>query len=495
MRSSDMTLYDAISRNALLYPQREAVVHNGERLDCAQFKSLCDRMAGCLLLEGVKKGDRVAVLSRNSSKYLMLYAAAAKVGAILVPINWRAQAQEIEHILIDSSPRLVLAADEYMETAHALAGKMGPVPKCLEMGAFGRSDCGCAEETALAGVPGDGCVLMYTAAVGGKPQGALLSQGNIISSGVQLLDLYGLGPEDCNLCFIPLFHIGGLSMCAAIMLRGGKNVLTDGFDPEEALGLIQSEKVSVFFSFSPMLKMLADKINDHDLSSVRKVSGIESPENISLFCDRAGNARFYSTYGQTECMPVSGCPRDEKPGSIGRPAVLTRVAILDDYGHEVPPGVYGEICVRSPAVFGGYWNMAEDSAGAIGDGWHHTGDTGRFDSEGYLWYGGRRPVKELIKTGGENVYPAEVEKAILTHGSVAEAAVFGVPDGTWGEAVAALVVVKEGMGLDKGELLDFLGGRIAGYKKPRHVIFAESLPKTARGEVDREKIREKHSKI
>jgi long-chain acyl-CoA synthetase len=192
-------------------------------------------------------------------------------------------------------------------------------------------------------------------------------------------------------------------------------------------------------------------------------------------------------------MPVSGCDMAEKPGSIGLPAIMTRVAIFDDLDREVPAGTQGEICVRSPSVFMRYWNLEADTAYTFRNGWHHTGDLGRIDKDGFIWYGGRKPEKELIKTGGENVYPEEVEKAILSHGCVAEVAVIGVPDAEWGEAVQAVCVLKKGRDVGAAELTEYVASKIARYKKPKHVLFVESLPKTASGEINREEIKKTYS--
>ncbi len=197
-------------------------------------------------------------------------------------------------------------------------------------------------------------------------------------------------------------------------------------------------------------------------------------------------------YGQTEAMAVAGGKLSERPGSAGRPSLLTSVILFDDYDREVPPGSAGEICVRSPAVFLGYWGKDEETAYTFRNGWHHTGDIGRFDADGYLWYVKRKAVKELIKPGGENVYPAEVEKVLLAHPDVAEAAVIGVPDPEWGEAVKAVCVVKEGHAIDPLELSEFVAARIARYKKPKHVVFVKELPKKADGEVDRERVKQEH---
>jgi acyl-CoA synthetase (AMP-forming)/AMP-acid ligase II len=225
------------------------------------------------------------------------------------------------------------------------------------------------------------------------------------------------------------------------------------------------------------------------VSSLRGVGGVDSPETIERFLKKNAHAVFYSLYGQTEAMPVSGCNYMDKPGSIGPAAILTRVALFDDLDRDVNPGTPGEVCVRSPAVFQGYWNLKEETAYAFRNGWHHTGDLGRIDENGFLWYAGRKPEKELIKPGGENVYPAEVEKAILDHGSIEEVCVIGVSDREWGEAVKSVCVLKQGCAVSAAELIEFVASKIARYKKPKYIVFVEELPKTAGGAVNREQVK------
>lgn len=495
------SIYDMICRNALLYPDREAIVYKGRRHSFHDFRNLCDSVASGILLAGLGKGDRIAVLGRNSDIFMALYGAAAKTGSIIVPVNWRSQENEIEYILRDSSPRLILSGDEYIDMVRGIASRLGceqNVHSFSDRAIEGVFDFGKNHPADLNTNPGnadadDASVMMYTAAVGGTPRGALLSQANILAVNIAMIDLFGIGENDCNICFIPLFHIGGLSMCTAVMQKGGRCVIMDRFEADEALDLIDKEKVSIFFSFSPMIKMLTEKISRHDLSSIRAISGLEPPDHVAAFRKSAKNAQFYSFYGQTEAMAVTGSPMELRPGSIGRPTILSRVALFDEYDNEAPLGSAGEICVRSPSVFLGYWNLEEESSYTFRNNWHHTGDIGRFDKDGFLWYVKRKAEKELIKTGGENVYPAEVEKAILAHGMVAEVCVFGVADKDWGESIAAVIVLKDRSALQSRELLEFLAGRIPAYKRPKHIIFSESLPKTADGDIDRAEVRKEYS--
>jgi long-chain acyl-CoA synthetase len=220
--------------------------------------------------------------------------------------------------------------------------------------------------------------------------------------------------------------------------------------------------------------------------------GITYPECFGEFQAKTHSV-FYRVWGQTETLSfITACRHDERPGSIGKPLPLTYLQIVDERDRRVEAGQSGEIVVRSPQVFKGYWNLDKETAFTFRGGWHHTGDLGRLDEEGFLWFVGRKQEKDLIKTGGENVYPAEVESAILKHAQIKEAVVIGVPDPKWIESIKAVCVVKEGGMVTEEELIDFVSKKIASYKKPKHVQFVESLPKTVGGEVDRTKVKEKY---
>lgn len=502
--SCDFKIYDLIARNAGLYPDKTALVYDDRRTDFKTYKKLCDEYAAGLGAEGVEAGDRIAVLAGNCDDFLILCGAAAKIGAIVVPVNWRLGEEEIVYILGDSTPKFLVSGSEYNELAGRAAAKVGSIQRHYSFKAE-EDGCGCIPfrtlrrdeaygETGGAAISGDPAyMIIHTAAVGGKPKGCLLSQGNMIAVGLQIAQLLKLDSRDCHLCILPLFHIGGLAMTWATMHQGGENVIVDRFDPLVALKLIAKEKGTFFAAFPPILSSLLDaqekEPSAFDTASLRIVCGMDSPETLERFFKINAQAAFYSLYGQTEAMPVSGCNYQEKPGSIGPPAILTRVALFDDLDREAAPGTPGEICVRSPAVFRGYWNLKEETAYTFRNGWHHTGDLGRCDEDGYLWYAGRKPEKELIKPGGENVYPAEVEKVILSHGAIEEVSVIGVPDPEWGEAVKAVCVLRKGSAVSAGELIEFVAAKIARYKKPKYVLFVESLPKTANGAVNREEVK------
>ena len=503
MRVHDYTIYDIIRRNAQLYPNRDCIIFNAIRLSHQDFKERCDRLAAGLVKFGIAKGDRLGIVAHNSDEYMTIYGAAAKIGAIVLPVNCRFQPEEVEYVLNDGSPRLVFAGPEFLPTVSALAEKIESIEACYTIGTgeasegFQRledlySDSGLADKFEISG--DSGFVIIHTAAVAGRPRGALLSQHNITAINLGMILQFGLSPEDCHISHLPLFHIAGLSVSTAVMHAGGANVICPTFNPAATLRLIEKEQGTLFFNFPPILKMMIDKYEEQpcDLKSIRLVAGLDHPDNIQRFLEFAPAARFWTGFGQTEAMGVSGGLIDEKPGSTGKPSPLASVALFDDYDEAVPVGSPGEICVRGPAVFLGYWNLADDTAYTFRNGWHHTGDIGRFDEDGYLWYVKRKAEKELIKPGGENVYPAEVEKVILTHAAVKEVSVIGVPDPKWGEAIKAVCSLKAGKTLPAGELIEYVASKIARYKKPQQVVFVDTLPKTAEGEIDRDQVKKDH---
>jgi len=280
------------------------------------------------------------------------------------------------------------------------------------------------------------------------------------------------------------------------MHAGGVNIILPKFDPDLALKHIEEDKVTIFGEFPPMLTTLLDRAQDNnrDISSLRVVTGLDHPETVKRF-EEMTNATFWAMYGQSETSGfVSFSPYFERPGSAGMPSLMTEMEIVDDSGNVVETGKPGEIVVRGPLVFKGYWNLDKDNEYTFRDGWHHTGDMGRLDADGYLWYVGRKSEKELIKPGGENVYPAEVEKVILEHPVVEEVSVIGVQDQHWGEAIKAVCVLKRGETLKETEMIEFVAARIARYKKPKYVVFVPSLPKTEDGSIDRDKVKAEYGK-
>ena len=497
----DYGVYQVIKRNARALKDRIALISGDQRISYRQFLENVDRLACGLIEVGLERGDRIGVLALNSLEYVYLYGAAAKIGAIMLPINWRLNPQEVEYVVSDGSPKVVFAGPEFQAMIAPLISRCGFIAKHFSMGeaegdfsAFNELMENDGIYPELDVISDDAYVIIHTAAVAGKSRGATLSQKGLIYFNLQLMYSLRLTEWDCNLGMLPLFHVGGLSTTLSVMQAGGANIILPKFDVDLALKHIEEDKVTIFGEFPPMLTTLLDKSQEanYDLSTLRAVVGLDQPDTVKRF-EQFTKATFWASYGQTETSGlVSLAPYFERPGSAGIPGFMAEVEIVDDYGNILETGKTGEIVVRGPMVFKGYWNLEKDNEYTFREGWHHTGDMGSFDSDGYLWYKGRKAEKDLIKPGGENVYPAEVEKVILQHPLVVEVSVIGVSDKQWGESIKAICVLKNGVTLNENELIEFVAARIARFKKPKYVVFVSSLPKTDGGLINREKVKAEH---
>lgn len=493
----DFSLYDLIRRNAQCFRDQPAWFEADTRTTTTfeQYKTQVDRLAAGLQRAGIKTGDRIGVVGKNSLAFFQIYGAAAALGAIVVPINWRLSADEVAFNLNDCTPTMVFIDDEFSPMVTSIRDQLASVQRVINLTEDGPFD---AFDSMMAETPfhGDsidadnGLVIIHTAAVAGRPRGALVSHANLLCASLQLNYCFGLSPDDVHLNLLPLFHVGGLFMAVNVFHAGALNVNMSKFDADKAVELIQSKKVSLFFDFSPILGSILDaqEKSGSDISSLQSVMGLDAPDTIEHYQKTTGGC-FYAMYGQTEtsCLATMG-PYDARPGSAGKPIPLGLVELVDDADNPVSEGEVGEITLQGPMVFKGYWNLDDDTAHTFRNGRHHTGDLGRFDEDGFMWYAGRKPEKELIKPGGENVYPAEVEKVILEHPAVERTMVFGVPDPKWKEGIKAVCVLKPGQHLTAKALIEFVGGRIARYKKPQYVQFVESLP-VKDGSLDREAIK------
>ncbi len=497
----DFTFYDLINRNAQCFRDREAwfEVDDGRTLTFAEYKEQVDRLACGLQNSGIEKGDRIGVLGKNSLEYFLLYGAAAGLGAIVLPINWRLSAEEVGFNLNDCKPKVVFADEEYGELIDSLLEKLPSVKKYFNLksggGHFldfeGLLDNQGDFETPQVSTD-DGFVIIHTAAVAGRPRGALLSHGNVLCADLHFDYCFHVTANDVNLSLLPLFHVGGLFMATTSFHAGALNVSMSKFDATKAVELIKEKRVSLMFDFAPILSSIleAHEKTGIDIESLRTVAGLDTPETIEKYQKMLGGT-FYCMYGQTETSCVATLSAyNDKPGSAGRPIPLAEVRLVDDYDRPVALGEVGEIVMKGPMVFKGYWNLPEENEYTFREGWHHTGDLGRFDEDGFLFYAGRKAEKELIKPGGENVYPAEVEKVILQHQAIERTVVFGVPDPKWKEGIKAVCQLKEGQSLEPQELIDFVGGLIARYKKPQYVEFITDFPLLKDGSPDRAKIKE-----
>mgnify|MGYP000032390029 CR=1 FL=1 len=491
----DLSVYDLFARNARIYPDQTAIVQNDIRLSYNQLLTRVDGLAAGLMAAGIRKGDRIGVLAYNDLRFFDIFGAASVVGAIVVPINWRLSMDEIRHILTDCSPKLLCVDHIHEDKGRELQQSCG-IP---EVWGFHADAAIRLDDRMLEGKPvdrqplatDDPFCIIYTAAVEGKARGAVLSHGNIIASNIQAMATFPLGPQDAYLNMLPIFHITGLNLALTLLHAGGKNVVMERFDARRTLEFIDEESISIIGSFPPILSNLLSEMEGtvFRLTSLRHVLGLDNPETIARF-EAQTAARFWTLYGQTETSGlVTFSPAREKPGSAGKQGLLIRMQLVNENETPVPVGESGEIVVQGPLVFQGFWNQPDANRFTFRNGWHHTGDMGRLDADGYLWFAGRKPEKELIKPGGENVYPAEVEAVILEHPDIEAVSVIGVPDPTFGEGIKAVCVLKPGRSLSAEALIEFVAARIARYKKPRYVQFVDALPKTASGAIDRMQVK------
>ena len=500
MSLRSFTLHDLIERNAARHGAGLAFAADGERVTHAQYAARVARLAAGLAGAGVGRGDRVALLAHNGLACVDLLGAAARLGAILVPVNWRLSGDEVAHVIADTTPRLVVAAPELQPLL--AAADLGGVQR-VTTAPQGSSPWGTLASLYLDGVAAPvaavdddaGLAIVHTAAVGGRARGALLTHRGLLAAALKQAHAWALTPDDVQVGVLPLFHLAGIGMTLALLAGGGASLLMARFDPKAVVEAVDAQGGSVIGSFPPMLASVLDAAaaSGSGLRALRVVSGIDAPETLARFAAACPHADFWVAYGQTETSgSVTMARWRERPGSAGRPVEQHVVALVDDEDQPAAAGATGEIVVRGPMVFAGYWGRDEDNAATFRGGWHHTGDMGRFDADGFLWYMGRSPAKELIKPGGENVYPAEVERTLCEHPEVTQAVVFGVPDVQWGEAVKAVCVRAAGSTLAADALIEFVGQRIARYKKPKHVVFVDALPLGAAGAPDRAAVKAAH---
>ena len=503
MRTHDFHYGDLLARNARQHADQAALVDGTAVLTHAQLHARCRAVASGLAAQGVRAGDRIALLSHNRPEVLVLLGGAALCGATLVLLNARASATETAAVVADAEVALVVLDP----TLAPLAAEMPP-QTVLHAFDLGTAAHGLRPWTQLLGTPdpvptpvdaASPLVGIPTAAVDGRPRIAVLSHAAVLHQALLLAQAWALTPADRHLCVLPLFHAAGLSLTLAGQMVGAASVLLARFEPTAALQAIAQWRVSYFASFAPILGSLLDAADtapetSAPLASLRVVTGLESPETAARLAARCPGARFWRGYGQSETagiISLAPCTGDAAAAGTPLPTVALRIERPD--GSEADAGESGEIVLRSPCVFSGYWRRPAESAHAARGGWHHTGDLGRLDAQGHLRFEGRAPEKALIKSGGENIYPAEVEQALLAHPGIEAAVVFGVPDARWGEAVRAVCVRRAGHAVESADLVAFVEGRIARFKRPRDVVFAARLPQRADGTVDRAAVVAQHA--
>ena len=489
------TVFNLFERNARLFPNKVAIENDNHKITFAEMLDMVRSLGNGLKTHGLKSGDVIAVLSRNSEQFFLLYGAAAYIGAIIAPINWRLSADEILYIISDCTPKVIFVEAEMEKLVAQVDSRGFSSPKVILMDktrsgelSFSSLIDGQSTSVKRRAIEKDTpYIICYTAAIAGKPRGAVLSHDNIIACNIQTALTMGLTPEDAHLNILPMYHMIGLVFALSVMHVGGKNVIVPRFDPPSILKLIEQKNISIIGTFPPILSKLLSELGrkKYDMSILKHVYGLEKPSIIKEF-EINSDSQFWSLYGQTESLLSCLSSSAEKIGSAGKPGALVDLLVVDDDGQPLEPGKPGEILIRGPMVFQGYWKQPELTRHTFRNDWHHTGDIGRLDEDGYLWFIGPKQEKDLIKSGGENIYPVEIEKVLLEHPHVQEVVVFGVPDEKYGEGIKAVCVLTESSDLSEQELADFVANKIATYKRPRYIEFVSSLPKKSNGSIDKE---------
>jgi acyl-CoA synthetase (AMP-forming)/AMP-acid ligase II len=505
----DMTLGDVVTDNAVRFPDAVAYRHRHRTITHAQLRDRAVRLVSAMAVAGVVRQDRIAVLSRNSIEFGELNAAAQLSGIVMATISFRLSPPEMDDALRRVSPSMVFCAEEFIPVIADVVAGMALGPKLVAIGGETRPgvidyqrfvEGGPSDELAFIARPDDIAYLLFTSGTTGASKCCILGQREMRRVAFTMNNEMRCGSADRGLINMPMFHFGALGIIGGLHARGATVVLQQQFDAAEAARLIADERITVLHLAPVMLKALLDEVGDRSaVESVRTVVYSAAPMTAATL-QRAlavlPHAGFLNLYGQTEVI-VSGLPREfhvldepnaaERLCSVGFPFPGTRVRVVDEDGGVVPVEQAGEIVVRSDSVFRGYWQDAAATQATLRDGWCRTGDMGRLDGRGLLYLMDRK--KDVIISGGENIYSPEVEDAVCAVDGVAACAVVGVSDGRWGEAVCAVVVPRKGASLTLDTVQEGVRQRLARYKVPRRLVLVADLPVLASGKVDKKQLR------
>jgi long-chain acyl-CoA synthetase len=511
------TWADIIYRNALLYPDKEAFVYGNTRITFSQYNDRINRMIHALHKMGVKKGDVLGILSWSCLQFAEIYGIAMKGGFIASPFNPRLNAGELEYIINYSGANTLFIGPELFDVASSIRDKLPKIKNFISLEKAGPDMA--AYDDLLKEYPAnepdvlvdedDYVCIIYTSGTTGMPRGALYTQQRFIEDSKALVIDMSLQPNDRRVQITPLFHIAGNTHFRSSLYTGGCNIIVKFFDAATTLKIIQEEKAT-FMDFVPthLVAMLnLPNLKDYDISSMKCLWYGASPMPLEVL--KRGIKVFGPViaqgYGQSESGPaishldqndhnVLDRPEKEqkKLASAGRPDIGVQVRIVNEKDEDIGPGEVGEIILRSKHVMVEYWQKPEDTRDTLVKGWLHTGDLGYYDEEGYIYIVDRK--KDMIISGGENVYPREVEEVLYRHPAVLEAAVIGIPDDYWVEKVHAVITTREGQKVAAEELIAFCKKSLAGYKVPKSMEFVDALPKNPAGKILKRELRDKYWK-
>lgn len=507
-----MTLDGILRRNALRFPRRAAVVADDRARTWADLDARVDRLSNGLLAAGLAAGERVAILAGNCPEYLEIYFACARAGLIAVPVNYRLTTPEARQILADAEPRALIVAADYEPRGHELRALLPCIRHLWVLGAPARDAAGDYEALIAAADPRartpaanerDCFAIFYTSGTTGLPKGAMVSHLNLEANGYNQLIADRSEAADINLIATPLYHMGAVFMAVTYMMLGCTQVVLSQFSALGWLAALARHRATVSLLIPTMINMLlnAPELERSDLSSLRLVfyGGGPMPPAVLDRALRRLRCSFTQGYGLTETLEATFLTGNDhvldgdenqrrRLASAGREAVGAEVRIVDEAGHDVATGVVGEILVRSRSVISGYWRQPDLTRAALRGDWFCTGDLGYLDEDRYLFVVDRR--KDMIVTGGVNVYTKEVEAVLYQHPAVREAAVFGVPDEQWGECVTAAVSWCEGTSVTTAELAAYCHEQLAGFKCPKRYLVLPELPRNPSGKILKRELRD-----
>jgi acyl-CoA synthetase (AMP-forming)/AMP-acid ligase II len=490
------------------YPHKEALVHGDRRVTYAELSHNVDSIAANLLQMGIKKGSRVALLFYNSVELIESILAVFRTGGIAVPLNFRLTGRELEYIINNSGSEILIMGHQFAGVMGSIREQLDTIREVFCVGGEGITGSRPYQElltgdgvgrASVAVEPDDGCSILYTSGTTGFPKGALRSQHNVLWNSMVSGMFYGLTPLSTYLGLPPMFHLAGFE-CTVLptLWAGGRVVIMDAFEPQEVLELIEREKVThAMFVPSMFIVLMEQEMESYDLSSLKcwnSGTAPVPPDLVRRILDRYPEVDFRIGYGSTEAGVISALRHEDqkrKTACVGNPIFGQKVRVVDGEMRDLPQGEIGEIVCQSPMCIREYFNNPEATADTVKDGWLRTGDLGRYDEEGYLYIAGR--VKDMIISGGENVYAVEVENILFDNPKVLEAAVIGLPHHKWGEMVSAVVVLKEGHEMTEDEAISHCRKYLAGYKCPKVVKFVQELPKNTYGKVLKAKLVEQFS--
>ncbi|TET87096.1 MAG: long-chain-fatty-acid--CoA ligase [Dehalococcoidia bacterium] len=516
-----MNTLDFLSIANAICPDRDCVVFEGKRCTFGQVNERSNRLANSLAKLGIKKGDMVAILQVNCTQFLETYYAVAKLGAILVPLNFRAKEDELTYMLNNSGAVAIFVGDRYVNMVNAMRPNLASVQHYISIDGK-QENMHYYEDLISSGSPDevmpdvddeDTTLLMYTAGTTGRPKGVPMTHN---SYGIYVLD--NVDPpspdiEEKNLLTVPLYHVAGFQALLAAVYGGRTLLMMRQFEVNEWMDAVQREKANRAMLVPTMLKRVIDNpdFDKYDLSSLRVITYGAAPmpfEVIKKAIEVMPNVRFINAFGQTETSStittlgpedhvISGTPEEKAKKlkrletSIGRPMSDVEMKVVDADGNDLPPGEMGEFVARGPRIMKGYFKDEEKTAQAFTkDGWLRTSDTGYMDEDGYFYLAGRGD--DMIIRAGENISPEEVETVLYSHPKIEEAAVIGIPDPEWGQEPRAVVVLKEGKSASPEEIIEYCRQKLSSFKRPRSVIFVDELPRNPMGKVLKRVLREQY---